>query len=264
MLGAFLTILLLLGTDSTAIPRSPRHGEVYVVAHRGAHQSIPENTLAAYAEAIRLGADFVEIDLRTTGDGHLVSIHNSTVDAYAKDAHGPVRDFTLAELKALDIGSRVDLKFRAERVPTFTEILELCKGKVGIYLDLKDADVARTLAVIRAYGMESDVLWYAPPRRLAEVRKQCPECIPMPDPGPERLLDRVLKDAPQVVASVWEFLTLRFVERVHAAGAIVIVDEDTPDCWREAVSWKVDGIQTDHPERLIAFLGDVAKEARAE
>jgi glycerophosphoryl diester phosphodiesterase len=61
--------------------RAPRNGNVYVVAHRGAHDGVPENTLAAYQRAIDMGCDFVEIDVRTTRDGVLVSIHNSTIEA---------------------------------------------------------------------------------------------------------------------------------------------------------------------------------------
>ena len=79
----------------------PNQGGVYVIAHRGAHQRIPENTLAAYRKAIELGADFVEIDLRTTKDGEFISIHNRTVDAYTVDGtRGKVSDFTLAEIVA--------------------------------------------------------------------------------------------------------------------------------------------------------------------
>ncbi|MBN2307888.1 MAG: hypothetical protein JXR94_02890, partial [Candidatus Hydrogenedentes bacterium] len=70
------------GSEEAPPPlKPPKHG-VYVVAHRGAHEGIPENTLAAYRQAIELGVDFVEIDLRLTRDGEYVSVHNSTVDDY--------------------------------------------------------------------------------------------------------------------------------------------------------------------------------------
>src|SRR5690606_24944041 len=84
-----LTWLLLLHQPLMAQPAPepallppPRHGNVYVVCHRGAHEDRPENTLAAYQRAIDLKADYVEIDLRTTKDGHIVSVHNETIDAY--------------------------------------------------------------------------------------------------------------------------------------------------------------------------------------
>lgn len=245
-----------MAAEAHPLKRQPRHGGVYVVAHRGAHTGgIPENTLAAYREAIALGCDYVEIDLRTARDGHLVSVHNATVDAYTTDATGPVRGFTLAELKALDIGSRVDPKWKEERVPTLEEILELCRGEIGIYLDLKDADPAQVIPILRAHGMAEDTLWYAGPPALARVRDLCPECEIMPDPGPERNLARTLERwRPRVVASVWRHFSKAFLDACHAAGAIVIVDESAPSCWEDAIAWGVDGVQTDHPAALIERL----------
>lgn len=258
MLACIMGLVCAMALASPPAPtegmRLPKHG-VYVVAHRGAHDGIPENTLAAYRKAIDLGCDFVEVDLRATKDGHIVSVHNATVDAYTQDAKGPVSSFTLEELRALDIGSRVGPEWRDERIPTFEEILELCQGKIGIYLDLKQAPVEPILELIRKYGMERDVLWYAGAPVLKRVRELCPECILMPDPGPERLLPLVLKQfEPRVVASVWRNYSEDFAKTCHAAGAIVIVDEDTPDCWDDLLAWKTGGIQTDHPGKLIAYL----------
>jgi glycerophosphoryl diester phosphodiesterase len=239
----------------TGLP-PPRNGGVYVVAHRGAHDGIPENTLAAYRRAIELGADFVEIDVRTTKDGRLVSIHNATVDAYVTDGTaGPVAEMTLEELRALDIGSRVGPEWAEERVPTLEEILELCKDRIGIYLDLKHGDVHQILEVVRQYGMERHVLWYVGPRQFEQLREACPECLPMPDPGPEALLPRMLERLrPRVVAAVWKHFSPSFVEQCHAAGALVIVDESDATCWEDALAWGADGIQTDDPEALAGFL----------
>ena len=55
---------------------TPKNGDTYVIAHRGVHNGIPENSLAAYQKAIDLGCDFIEIDVRKTRDGRMVSIHN--------------------------------------------------------------------------------------------------------------------------------------------------------------------------------------------
>ncbi|HNR33023.1 MAG TPA: glycerophosphodiester phosphodiesterase family protein [Candidatus Hydrogenedentes bacterium] len=248
------------GAEVAPLP-PPKHGGVYVVAHRGAHDGIPENTLAAYRRAIELGADFVEIDLRTTKDGELVSIHNDTVDAYVDDVRGRVADMTLEALRALDLGARFGPEYAGERIPTFEEILALCKGKIGIYLDMKHADAAQALALIRKYDMERHVLWYAGAAQLSQVVALCPECIPMPDPGVEALLPMVLeRHKPRVVAAVWRGFSKTFVETCHAAGAIVIVDESDPSCWEQALAWGADGIQTDHPAELIAFLEKRARE----
>lgn len=231
----------------------PKHG-VYVVAHRGAHQDIPENTLAAYQKAIDLGCDFVEIDLRTTKDGEFVSIHNNTVDAYTTDAKGPVKSFTLAELKALDIGSRIAPQWADERIPAFREILQLCKGKIGIYCDVKDADLEKASAIVREFDMQRQVLWYTNGKPLEVLKTACPECIEMPDPGVPALLPMLLEKKPPVIAAVWRAFSQDFAHQCHAANAIVIVDEDDADSWEPALQWGADGIQTDDPAGLIAFL----------
>lgn len=257
----FVTAILILvslsafSDKSRTYPHPPKHGGVYVVAHRGAHQGIPENTLAAYQKAIDLGCDFVEIDVRTTRDGKFVSIHNSTIDAYVKDQTGKVSDMSLAQLRTLDIGSRIDPKWKNERVPTFEEILVLCKGKIGIYVDLKSAPIAELIPIVKKYDMERQMVWFAGYRQLDELKSLSKTTIPMPDPGSERGLPRLIKKFnPTVIAAVWRNYSPTFVKTCHEAGSIVIVDESDPTCWDDAVEWGSDGIQTDYPERLIAFL----------
>jgi len=240
--------------DQSAL-RIPKHGGIYVVAHRGAHNGIPENSLPAYQKAIDLGADFVEIDLRTTKDGKFVSVHNATIDAYVKGASGKVSDLTLAELRAFDIGLRVDPKWKGTKIPTFGEILDLCQGKIGIYLDLKDGDVSSLVKIIKQHEMERDILWYASPNELEKLEECCPDCVAMPDPYLERnLLGLIERLRPPVIASVWKHYSRTFVDTCHEAGAIVIVDESDPSCWDDAIEWGSDGIQTDHPAKLIELL----------
>ena len=241
--------------DERSMPRQPRQGGVYVVAHRGAHEGIPENTLAAYAKAIELGADFVEIDTRATKDNHIVSMHNSTVDDYTKDAKGPVGGFTLAELKSMDIGSRVGPEWKNERIPELGEILDLCRGKIGIYIDLKAAPIDQIVKMLRERGMERDAVWYTSGSETVKLKELCPECLPMPEPGEERDLKHLFDTVkPPVIASSFEGLTLSFVETCHKNAASVIVDDGGPGSWDKMLEWKVDGIQTDRPAALIKLL----------
>lgn len=246
---------IVFGQAGAGALEGPRHGGVYVVAHRGAHEGIPENTLPAYAKAIELGADFVEVDIRTTKDGRFVSIHNATVEGYAAGASGRVKEMTFDELRALDVGARVGPEWAGTRIPTFEEILDVCRGKIGIYLDLKDAPVEPLVEMIRERGMERQVLWYAGPGNLRELGKVCPECVPMPDPGPEKNLAKVLQEfKPGVVASVWDEYSKTFADACHAAGAIAIVDDKGPECWEKMLEWGTDGIQTDRVGELIKRL----------
>ncbi len=240
---------------SPRLKRAPRQGGVHVIAHRGAHAGIPENTLPAYEKAVELGADFVEVDLRTTKDGRIVSVHNDTVDAYTKDARGKVADFTLAELKALDIGSRVGPEWAETRIPTFEEILEVCRGRIGIYVDLKAADPAVVAGMLRKEGMAEDAVWYAGAGQLRKLRDACAECLPMPDPGDEKNLPRLLSLlSPSVVASSCDNLTPGLVEQTHKAGALLFVDDGGPETWEKMLLMGVDGIQTDEVQDLVALL----------
>jgi len=234
----------------------PRHGDVYVVAHRGAHIGIPENTLAAYEAAIEMGVDFVEVDLRTTRDGHVVSVHNEEIDSYVTDGtRGLVSQMTLEQLRQLDIGSRIGPQWSSERIPTFEEILDLCKGRVGIYLDLKDASAEKLVSLVKKWDMTGHVLWYADFGKLERVSRLCPECILMPDPGPQENVPKVVERfRPSVIAAVWRYYSPSFAEECHRAGALVIVDESGPSCWEDALAWNTDGIQSDHPAELIALL----------
>ena len=250
--------------------RPPRHGHTWVIAHRGAHRGIPENTLAAYRKAIELGCDFVEIDIRRTKDGHFVSVHNAKIDKYVPGVHGRVGDFTLAWLKGMDIGSRVGAQWKDERIPTLEEILELCKGKTGIYLDLKEPYVKEIAAIIRKYGMEREVVWYIPAsymKGLVELRKVCPSCIPMPDPGPAKNIPKVAEKVhPEVLATDMDELNEEYIRLAHERGIKVFVDEDKggEQEWRKILDLGTDGIQTDDPEGLIRWLeGRMTTSAKA-
>ena len=79
----------------------PRHAFT-IVAHRGDHTHAPENTLAAYGNAIAAGADYVEIDLRTTADSQLVVMHDGSVNRMTNDS-GLVKNMTWAKLHSLKV-----------------------------------------------------------------------------------------------------------------------------------------------------------------
>jgi len=235
----------------------PKNGGVYVVAHRGAHQGIPENSLPAFRRAIELGCDFVEIDVRTTKDGRFVIIHNAKIDSYFPGKTGQVSEMTFSQIRELDLGEKFGPHSRGIFVPSFEEVLKLCKGKIGIYLDLKSAPVARLVKLIKEQNMEQSVLWYGTPEDLGEVKLLCKECLPMPDPYLESLLPMMLKTFhPRVLATAFDRMSPAFVEKCHSAGAIVIADESQADpvAWEKPLSWGLDGIQTDKPKELIEYL----------
>ena len=116
-----------------ADPVMPSRG---ICAHRGAMSSHPENTIPAFKEAVRFGAQMIEFDVQLTKDGALVLMHDTTVDR-TTNGKGKVADLTLAEIKELDAGVHMDTKFSGTRVPTFEEALAVFPRNVWLNCHLK-------------------------------------------------------------------------------------------------------------------------------
>ena len=102
---------------------------IYVAAHRGWCSKYPENTMSAFKAALDIGVDQIETDVRITKDGHLVLIHDNTVDR-TTNGKGFVHDMTLSELRELDAGN-------GEKIPTLEELMELVKDHPTVTLDIE-------------------------------------------------------------------------------------------------------------------------------
>lgn len=114
-------------------------GRVAVIAHRGTEVA-PENTLAAIRGAIALGCDYIEVDVRPTRDGHLVLMHDRSVDR-TTDGRGKVTDLDCTTVRSLDAGSHFSPAYADERVPTLEEAMGVARGAINLYIDHKDGDV---------------------------------------------------------------------------------------------------------------------------
>jgi glycerophosphoryl diester phosphodiesterase len=108
----------------------------YSIAHRGASAYAPENTMAAFNQAVKLGFDYVELDVRISKDGELIVIHDSNVKR-TTDGEGFVSDLTVQQLKKLDAGSWFDEDFSGQTIPLLSEVLAHFGGKIGLIIDIK-------------------------------------------------------------------------------------------------------------------------------
>jgi glycerophosphoryl diester phosphodiesterase len=142
-------LLALVPLALLSVPTPPAGGadwpewSVVFVAHRGGIvPGYPENTIAAFRQAMAQGVQVIEVDLRGTKDGEVVVMHDETVDR-TTDGRGPVASWTLAELKQLDAG-------RGERIPTYSEVLQLVASTgVQLLLDIKQSPVLDRRKVVR-------------------------------------------------------------------------------------------------------------------
>lgn len=114
-------------------PALPYRG---LCAHRGASSTHPEDTIASFKEAIRLGAHMIELDVWGSKDGALVIMHDDTVDR-TTNGTGKVADLTLEQIKALDAGSKMGAQFAGEEVPTLAEALSVMPRNIWLNVHLK-------------------------------------------------------------------------------------------------------------------------------
>lgn len=109
------------------------------IAHRGA-STCSENTMAAFEKAFEMKADYIEIDVQMTKDGELIAIHDTTVNR-TTNGTGSVGDYTLEEIQQLDAGSWFGQEFAGERIPTFEEVIDTYRGKIGLLIELKSPEL---------------------------------------------------------------------------------------------------------------------------
>jgi glycerophosphoryl diester phosphodiesterase len=161
--------------------KRPEVSRPLVFAHRGASRVAPENTLPAFEAAIRSGADGVELDVQYSSDGHLVVIHDLTLEKLTNGI-GRVTAQPLAVLRALDAGSHFGPEFAGTRIPILGEVLDLLRGRLLVNVELKSADTASAgigadvVAAVRAHDMADQVVVSSfNPFALRRAKKAGPE-----------------------------------------------------------------------------------------
>ncbi|MBN8860327.1 MAG: alpha/beta hydrolase fold domain-containing protein [Sphingobacteriales bacterium] len=231
-----------------------------VIAHRGDHTKVPENTIASLKEAIKSGADYAEIDLRTTKDGYMVLQHDATVDRMTNGT-GKIKDLTLAEIQQLNVNNKNKPSKKVYRIPTFEEVLKTCKNKINIYLDFKDADVAETFRQIQAAGMENQVAVYV---NSIPQYKQWREIAPK-IPLITSVIGGITNK--EQLSFFLGQASIEALDNIYDTGMIATAndndvavwmdvesDDESPEIWNTALSKGIQGIQTDHPKALIEYL----------
>ncbi|SPE35934.1 Glycerophosphoryl diester phosphodiesterase [Candidatus Sulfopaludibacter sp. SbA3] len=247
----FIALLL-----ATAVAAQTRR--VVAISHRGEHLHHPENTMPAFEEAIRVGADFIEVDVQTTSDGKLVLSHDSTVER-CTNGKGRVSEMTFDQVEALDAGIKTGPEFAGTKVPTFDEALDLARGKIGIYVDVKNASAQDLVSHIDGHGMTGHVVIYCRLNLAKQIQALNPRLKVMPESNSvenSKLLIEQLH--PKVIAFGAGDFKPEIIAVVKQANAEVYVDRmgttDAPEGWQSAIDDGADGIQTDRPGPLVEYL----------
>jgi glycerophosphoryl diester phosphodiesterase len=236
-----------------------------IIAHRGASAERPECTLASNARAAEVGATAAEIDVRTSKDGRLFLLHDTTLDR-TTNGKGLANALTLAELQRLDAGSHFDPEFRGEKIPSLVEAARVAKDKIGLLLDLKeqgDAYDRQVVRVIREHG--------EPARTIVGVRsvaqaKRFRELLPE---ATQLALIPTVNDIEAFAEAGVDFIRLwpRWlaegdapVKRVRATGAKLHLNGTTGG--REEtlglLAYRPNSLSSDDPKRQKATLKRIA------
>ena len=238
----------------------PGKSKPYVMAHRGNRVACPENTLAAFQQALDDGADILETDLRLTSDGVFVCIHDAEVDR-TTNGSGAVSEMTLREIKTLSAACGRSA-FEAEKIPTLAELVAILPPDVPLALELKDdqflmSDVCRRLVgeLDRAEVRERTVVLSFSLARIVTMRSIAPD-IPI---GWITLTRAVPLRGVQFLGPLWPLIILNpfYVRLAHMRGQMVGPLDPTPDSRLWLYRWLgCDVVLSDDPGATIRALGD--------
>lgn len=256
--------------------------EIFVVSHRGDWRNAPENSLQAIQNCIDMGVDMVEIDLKETKDGYLILMHDKTLNRTTTGKGNP-EDYTLAELKKMFLKNGAGCKTR-HKIPTFEEVMTLCKGKIMVNVDkgydyFKDAyAVLEKTGTVDQCVMKSD---HPYEKVKAENGEVLDKMVFMPvvnlhKEGAEAIIDGYLKNmkpkAFELVFNNDSADVLRLVKKVKDSGAKIFINSLWPDLCgghdddravelgepEESWGWIINQgsklIQTDRPALLLDYL----------
>jgi len=226
---------------------------VIIVGHRGDPAHEPENTIRSIVRALRVGADFVEVDVRLSKDNIPVIIHYETVDR-TSNGHGYVREMTLKQLKMLDFG-------KGEKIPTLEEVLEVVKKMKGkIIVEIKEEGfedkVIRMLeekkmvntSIVTSFNFEI----------IKRVKKLNPDITVGAIFGKKfkgDMLETSLKLGANFAVPRYTLVTSEIVKRMHQSNLKVAVwTIDEPKDMVKFAKIGVDAIVTNNPELAVKTL----------
>ncbi|WP_026907632.1 glycerophosphodiester phosphodiesterase [Paucisalibacillus globulus] len=110
-------------------------------AHRGSLTEAPENTLPAFQKAIEHGTKAMELDVQLTKDNRLIVCHDHKLTRFNKSATGLIKDYTLDEIKQIDVGASFNQEFEGTTISTLEEVLEICPKSILLNIEIKNIPV---------------------------------------------------------------------------------------------------------------------------
>lgn len=238
-----------------------------ILAHRGDKTHAPENTLPSFSQAIQKGADAVELDAKLTSDGHVIVIHDSTLER-TTNGNGKVASFSLEEIRKLDAGQWFNEKFAGTKIPLLEEVFETVGRHKLINIELtnystpRDGLTKKVCELIKRHNNQSQVIFssfFASNLKIAaQVYPEVPRGL-LAMPGLIGLWARsfgFMFGDYQALHPHISSASRQQVQRAHRLKRRVHVwTANTPEEVKQLKEWGADGIFTDDPETALRALG---------
>ena len=237
------------------------------LSHRGDNLHAPENTLPAFLQALQKGADGVELDAKLTADGHVIVIHDGTVDR-TTDGKGQVASLTLEAIRKLDAGSWFDPKFAGTKVPLLEEVFEtvgkdnLINIELTNYYAPPDELVHKVCELIKRHNNARQILFSSFYQSNLKAARQILPGIPrglLALPGFTGLWARsfgFMFGDYQALHPHISNTGREQIQRAHRVKRRVHVwTANSPEDIARLRDWDVDGIITDDPAAAVRALG---------
>ena len=256
--------------------------KVMVAAHRGDWRNAPENSLRAFESAINMGVDIIEIDLNISKDGHIIIMHDNTIDR-TTDGKGKPSDYTLAELKKFHLKNGLG-RLSDNTIPTLREVMLLAKGRVLVNLDKSYPYYNEAYKILKETNTVQQAL-FKTDAKYEEVRKKYGSILdnivfmPVVDldkPGAKKIIDTYQKEinpvAFELIFNKDTSSILTNYQFIRANGSkiwinslwaslngghdddLAVEENNKKDSWDWLIAHGATILQTDRPKEMLIYL----------
>jgi len=222
--------------------------QAVIVCHRGASLVAPENTFASLEEAVELGAEVVELDIRPSKDGILYVMHDATVDR-TTNGKGRISDLVSSDIDALDAGSWFGPEFAGERVPRLDSFLDACRGRIATFVEIKEGDPAEIRDMLAVRGMLNDAWTFSFDQSIrAEARAKVPDLKRLVLYVHVGSVDRAVAQDAYILEFSPDNVSEDLVSKAREAGLVTQMFYDGQDraVFEKAVRCGIDQMNIDH------------------
>jgi len=230
-----------------------------IIAHRGGKVWAPENTMSAFRQSLEAGVDAIELDIQRVQTGELVVFHDQDLSR-TTNGFGSVKDCSLDEIKRLSAGAWFDASFREEKVPLLQEVLDLVAGQIMLNIEIKNLphsyeDIEEDLmAMLEGYDTSKVVVSSFDHRILKKLKGRIQTALLMVG-APAAVQDYCEDIGSTYFHCQKDHINEDTLEEAHKGsikvfGWVANTDRD----WSRLMKLEVDGIVSDDPENLMAFI----------